>query len=852
MDAAFNKEKPCISPMGFGYFRLDIDSAGKAEDCIFMDINNEFEILTGLKKQEVMGKRVSEILGENKCPGFDWLAYCENAVLTKKTRETTQWIESAAEYYKITVIPSHDGSFAAVIQEVRKDRTPPGMKGNEPAFEGLDDIFNSTHDAMLLIEYRDGEYRYLRNNALHQKLTGFLDVRGCTPVELLGDIIGRKLTKYYDRCIAAGYSVEYEQHYDFAPGRRVWQTEITLISRHNGAVYLLSSSKDVTEFRAVQDENSVLVQRLKSMFNRHSAIMLIIEPFSGRIVDANPSACSFYGYSREEITKMYISDINMLSMEDVERNRLLTYKGQQNSFLFPHRIRSGETRIVDVYSCPISDGNNMLLYSIIFDVTDRENYRSALVKEKEVLRTTLQSIGDGVVTTDNFGNITGLNTVAQDLTGWKIDEAAGRGFSDVFLLQNEETGTVVENPVQKVLETGSSVGLANHTVLINRNGQSIPIADSAAPIKFENGHISGVVMVFRDVSSEREQNNRIRFLSYYDHLTGLLNRRYMEEIMESMDKEENLPIAVIMGDVNGLKIINDVFGHEKGDTILKYVAWSMKRNCGIRGVISRWGGDEVLIFMPHTELAAAEEVVENIKKDYLNIDKTGLHMSISFGCAVKRSMAESIRDIIREAEECMYHQKLLDGKSNRNAIINTLLAMLYEKSNETEEHSKRIESYCHMIGRALKLSSKEMDELSLLAILHDIGKVSIDPAILKKPRSLTEEEWEEMRRHAEIGYRIAQATPELAMIADLVLSHHERWDGKGYPRGLKGEEIPLPCRILAVADAFDAMTNDRVYRKGISVSEAIREIEKNAGTQFEPVVSRVFIESVIKDKRGRS
>lgn len=190
----------------------------------------------------------------------------------------------------------------------------------------------------------------------------------------------------------------------------------------------------------------------------------------------------------------------------------------------------------------------------------------------------------------------------------------------------------------------------------------------------------------------------------------------------------------------------------------------------------------------------------------------------------------------------MYQQKLLQGKSFRNSIINTLLAMLYEKSTETEEHCKRLEAYCVAIGQKMNLTTKDLDELSLLALLHDIGKVVIPPSLLKKPGPLTPAEWEEMRRHPEIGYRIARESTELASISNLILSHHERWDGKGYPRGLIGEDIPLACRIISVVDAFDAMTNNRVYRKAMSVEEAITEIKKNAGTQFDPQIVEVFLE----------
>jgi len=499
---------------------------------------------------------------------------------------------------------------------------------------------------------------------------------------------------------------------------------------------------------------------------------------------------------------------------------------------------------VDVYSCPIYDHKRTLLYSIIFDATDRERYRDELIREKEMLRTTLQSIGDGVVTTDKHGVITSLNDVAREITGWISNEAVGKDFTEVFQLRSEETGEMVESPIKKVLETGRIVGLANHTVLLNRQGQLVPIADSAAPIRTEEGKIFGVVMVFRDVSKEKEQSEQIRFLSYHDPLTGLNNRHYVEEAMSRLDTEKNLPISIVMGDVNGLKITNDVFGHDAGDDLLRHVSEVLEKSCRKEDLIARWGGDEFVIFMPQTDLSGAEEIIQTIKSSYGTVGEGSLRLSMSLGCSVKKKVEESIQDVMRQAEEYMYHQKLLDGKSYRNAVIHTLLATLYEKSIETEEHAERMEIYCHSLGQKLQLSSKEMDELSLLAILHDIGKVGISPSILNKPAPLTSTEWEEMKRHPEIGYRIAQSTPELAVVADYILSHHERWDGKGYPHGLKGEEIPLVCRILAVSDAYDAMTNDRIYRKAITKEEAVCELKKNVCTQFDPTIVDLFIDII--------
>ncbi|MDD4076822.1 MAG: HD-GYP domain-containing protein, partial [Bacilli bacterium] len=176
---------------------------------------------------------------------------------------------------------------------------------------------------------------------------------------------------------------------------------------------------------------------------------------------------------------------------------------------------------------------------------------------------------------------------------------------------------------------------------------------------------------------------------------------------------------------------------------------------------------------------------------------------------------------------------------------------VYARSQETEEHAERLQELSRLVGMKINLSEVELDELSLLAALHDIGKVGIDDTILKKPGKLTAEEWIEMKKHPEIGYRIAMASPELMSIANYILCHHERWDGKGYPQGLKGKQIPLLSRIISVIDAFDAMTQDRPYRQALSMEEALEEIRVNAGTQFDPEAARIFIEVIQQKERNK-
>ncbi len=486
------------------------------------------------------------------------------------------------------------------------------------------------------------------------------------------------------------------------------------------------------------------------------------------------------------------------------------------------------------------------IVAVYSDVTDKMLAQQKLVEEKEKLKVTLYSIGDGVIATDKWGKVEMINQVAEDLTGWKSDEARGKALSTIFEIYNEETGEVCENPVDLVLKTGRIVGLANHTVLRSKDGVVRAIADSAAPIKTHSGEILGVILVFRDVTEEKEKEERIKFLSYRDALTGLYNRAYFEEEIQKLNTERQLPLTIVMGDLDGLKLINDVFGHQKGDEALKRLSKVFKDACRSEDVIARWGGDEFVILLPKTSEEMGQKICCRIKDYCRGHIIEGTEISISLGCATKTKVEENWEEILKIAEENMYKNKLLGEKSYRSTVLASIKHTLFLKSCETEEHGQRLAGFCRKIGTTMGLPNSQLDELEVLAMLHDVGKIAIDNGILQKTSPLTKAEWSVMKKHPEIGYRIAQAVPDLLGIADYILAHHERWDGQGYPRGLAGEDIPLLARILAVADAYDAMTQNRPYRRALSADKAKAELRKNAGTQFDPQIVKIFLDFLEK------
>ena len=469
---------------------------------------------------------------------------------------------------------------------------------------------------------------------------------------------------------------------------------------------------------------------------------------------------------------------------------------------------------------------------------------SELHQEKELINVTIHSIRDGVIATDTQGRITLINPAAQSLTGWGED-ALGLPASEVLRLVDEATGEAVISPIDLVLKTGETATLSARTAALNRQGDMIPVADSASPIRDEKGQLLGAALVLRDFREEKEYRSRLEYIMSHDSMTGLYNRWYTEEALNRYEREPEDTCALIMGDLNGLKLVNDAFGHLAGDRMIQKVAGAMRESCGPDDIVGRWGGDEFLMILPKKDAKEAEAVIERVTAACKEQSEDISPLSIAMGFAVKNGPEDDIHAVLREAEQLTYRRKLMDEKSFRNSVINALLSTLSAKSEETQEHVKRLQDYCRQVGETLNISPKELEEITLLSMMHDIGKVGIKDSILQKPGPLTDDEWLEMRTHPEIGYRIALGNMDLAPIAEYILAHHERWDGAGYPRGLSREEIPMLSRILSVVDAFDAMTNTRVYRQAVSKPEAAEEIMKNAGTQFDPKVARVFIQDVL-------
>lgn len=354
-----------------------------------------------------------------------------------------------------------------------------------------------------------------------------------------------------------------------------------------------------------------------------------------------------------------------------------------------------------------------------------------------------------------------------------------------------------------------------------------------------------VLAIVRDITVQKQEEQLILDLSYKDFLTGAYNRRYFESYLKDINEKKYLPVSIFVIDVNGLKLTNDAFGHLVGDELLVRVVDVLKRESPASAMIARIGGDEFAIVIPNYDQASAQQLLEQIYNG-IKREKVGhVVVSISAGFETRDSMVDSISDVFIRADNHMFKRKITESQYMRETTVQVILNALNNKSQQEKLHAELVSQYALKMGESMNLSSHGMKALEMAALVHDIGKISVDLDLLNLPRTLTVTEYNSVKKHVEIGYQIIKSVDAYASIADSVLSHHEKFDGSGYPRGLIGQDIPLFARIISIADAYEAMTSNRLYRSPLTHEEAIKELNDYAGKEFDPDLVRIFEESFI-------
>jgi len=878
-------------PDAFAYHQIVTDEEGAPHDYIFLEINNAFEKMTGLERDEVIGKRVTTVLPEIEKSDFDWIGTFGQVALSGKPARFETNSEPLGRWYDVSAYSNEHGYFTAVFRDITESKkTEHALQKSEANYR---DLVENINEVVYILD-ENASITYISPSVEF--------ISGYTPSELTkmrftdfvhpDDLEGR-IEQFFK--IMSGFNEASEYRFITKDGRIVWvRTAARPVVRNGRVVGVQGVLSDITERKQAEEELKLKEEYLRGILESQNDLVVRID-LENRLNYVNDAYCKTFGKTREELVGKSFTPL--VHEEDIET----TLQAMEKLYVPPYRTYV-EQRAMTVHgwrwiawedSGILNDEGELVeIQGVGRDITNRKQAEEALryhyefekmVSEiasyfinlpvdqiDEGIKYALKECGDFFQVERSYlfllspdgqslsmthewhkkeiePQINRLQSIPIGKRPWWYAQVIEKGYVHIPDVNDmpEEAEAERNEFLKQNITSLLSIPIIADGKLIGHLG-----LDAIKEKKTWSEEQINLLKVLAELIShalERQWNDKkIRYLSFYDQLTGLYNRHFLEEEIQRLDTGRQLPISIIMADLNGLKLVNDTYGHGVGDEMLICTADVLKNSCREEDIITRWGGDEFVILLPQTTITEAQQIENRIKDRCRDAYVKDMPVSIALGLSIKEDTDKDLLMVLKDAEDNMYKEKLVKSQSAKSAVLKTLLKALEEKSFETEGHAQNMQETASKIAEKVNIPDSEINRLRLLITLHDIGKINIDEKILTKTEPLTSEEWELIKKHPETGYRIALAAEEFAHVAGDILAHHEHWDGSGYPQGLKGEEIPLLARIVAIADTYEVMSRGRPYKNALTTEEIKAEFKRRAGTQFDPELVEIFL-AIIDD-----
>ncbi|MEW8966931.1 HD domain-containing phosphohydrolase [Exiguobacterium alkaliphilum] len=873
-------------PQGYVEFKVVYDANGEPVDYEFFEVNRAFENIMKSKRDQFIGGHITDVLKDFEYSEREWIAQVAKAVSSGEAITFEHFSRRNKAWYELSVFSERPGYVTTIFHDVtphvqennalkqlvnvshRFVSTGRELLINQHFLDQIRSFTGAKAVALNLIE-EDGEtYSTVALSGLNETIERSLDILGFHPVgkkwgvypervrlmkqdnpiifkhveELIENRLSKRLIKNLTRIFDLGQIVLFKIEKD-----GVLYGDLTIVMQGTDEPNRLGLVElyihHILEQMMKSDQQTGKAK--DSMFEGFATVDLecIMSLQKRDILHLNKPWERVLGFPLEELENMDF--IGLVHPDDVAKTdrAFAELETARELFRFVNRYRTidGDYRSIE-WHCKVQGS---YIYAVAKDVTERVQLEEELA-ERDRLLTKLSDQVPGAIyqferRPDGSFSFPFFSRGFEELTG-VLAEDVRKDASIVFSKIHPDDYPHVMASIEASYRD-LTIWDAEFRVFMP-DGHTTWILGSSRPEKLADGHVLWHGYI-GDVTEKKKYEMEIEYLSYHDQLTGVKNRRYFDEALLTYDEEAYYPLALIVVDVNGLKLTNDAFGHLVGDRLLIEATNILKREVRGKDTVARIGGDEFVLILPNTSPNEARQLADRLSRMFHAKSIEGLPISASFGEAVKLDASMPIIEVFNLAEDRMYHHKVSEKQSRRHHSIQLIMRTLYEKIPREEAHSQRVAELSGKLGTAMGFTTAEVSELKTAAVLHDIGKVAISNDILDKTGPLTDTEWREIKRHPEVSYNILSTVPEYGTLSEIVLAHHERWDGKGYPKGISEYDIPLASRIISLADTFDVMVTGRPYRKAKTIEEALAVIRDEAGKQFDPMLVEMFFEKVV-------
>ncbi|MFA7010954.1 MAG: PAS domain S-box protein [Bacilli bacterium] len=826
-------------------------------DCRCKYINETYEKITRRTKQELVGKLLSVAIASGK---NDWLDKYKTAIIDNQVVSFDNYDGILKKWFNITAYSPNPTRLALLLTDISKRK-----------------------DAEIALRKSEEENRVIINNLL----IGIIVHNGAGEVITCNGEAANILGTTSDNLTRKGLEYPYYNfiHEDDLKPMSIDEFPVSIVLKTKkplpnyvvgvlrndihktfwlkcSATPVFINDKDIDKvivsFVDITNQKQMearIIEDAKELFNQKvQAEATLVSIGDGVIATDNQGMIRVFnavaeqltGWSKEEALGHSFENVfhiikasNRKKHDNIVKKVLSTSKSvdlRGDNILLSH---SGAEYYIENSATPIQTKEKGVIGVVLVfrDITDKVLLSKKLDLESQRLSQVVDVAVDMIFELDKDKRITYYSGHGFNKLGYNKLQIIGHKMESIF-----RDNPAIQNLAYLRAINGSPY---SYDCNIERGNQNLWYEVTLSPLYGDDKTITGVLGVCRDITERKQGQQEIEYLSKHDFLTGLHNRHYFVNEMEKIDVEANYPLGVLMADLNGLKIFNDVYGHDIGDNALQAASQVFKTVAGKDDVLARIGGDEFAMLFPRTSKEKMVEVYNHIRKETLQKEVNYLPLSLAVGYEIKNTTFVDIKDAMKIAENRMYRLKLTESMRFRNDAIKRIIEVLHDRHFQLKVNSKIVSDLCRKTGEVLNLKEDAILELEQTGLLHNIGKIFISDEIIQKPDKLTPEEFQIVKLHSEKGYQILKVADKYSHLADYVLYHHEAWNGSGYPRGLKGNDIPLISRIVHMVDSYEAMTSPRPYRQSMSHQDAAREIINCAGKQFDPRIAKIFVEKVL-------